>query len=79
MWTKYDRVLSGRNTMDFSALCHLVKFVRKNDKSKEVWLVAPTLMFSSLVIVEEQLCKEYVSYYLSFEEDFCIDRLFEDQ
>jgi hypothetical protein len=65
--------------MDLSELCHLVRFVRRSDKSKEMWLEAPTLTYCSLTIVEELLQKAYIVYYMSFEEDPCIKALFEDQ
>ena len=58
-------------------LCHLIRIISKNEKSKEEWLVVLSLLYCSIVMIEELLHKEYAAYYATFENDFCLDKLFE--
>ena len=63
--------------MELALLCHLIRIISKNNKSREEWLVAPSLLYCSIVVVEEQLRKEYEVYYATFQDNLCIDKLFE--
>jgi hypothetical protein len=65
--------------MELHLLCHLARIARFNEKSGESWLEVPTLLCSSLLIVEKLLEREYVNYYATFEYDLCITQLFQDQ
>jgi len=63
--------------MELSMLCHLIRIISQNEKSKEEWLAVPSLMYGSILVVETLLHKEYELYYETFESDFCIEKLFE--
>ena len=63
--------------MDLAQLSYFIRIVTRNDKAREEWLVAPSLIYCSLVVVEELLHKEYVMYYSQFDDNLCIDKLFE--
>ena len=63
--------------MELAQLCHLIRIISKNDKSREEWLVAPSLIYCSLIVVEELLHKENTMYYATFNDNLCIDKLFE--
>ena len=63
--------------MELWLLCHLVRIISQNEKSKEEWLAVPSLMYGSILIVEKLLHKEYELYYATFESDLCLEKLFE--
>ena len=63
--------------MELSMLCHLIRIISQNEKSKEEWLAVPSLLYCSILIVEELLHKEYELYYATFESDFCLEKLYE--